>query len=533
MVFYETLRHQDWLIPPRIEDIIDEDHVCFLVEIVVDEMDFSDIEKKHEGPGHPAYPPRGIIKTIVMGMIDGVRPARKLAKNARENVVYMYLAEKLQPNFRTISDFRKENQELIDDCFKTVVLYARDLGMVQLGHVSIDGSKFKANASKSKTFTKDELRFLDEFIQNEIRQGILEDEMEDKLFGRDKTGYELPDDVKSAQSIKKELKKKFKESGLNEKSTRRVKKLAEDYIDGDDAKKQTIEAKIKDGLEQLEDSDIKRLNLTDPDSRLMKDKKGVFGQEYNGQIAVDAHEKIIIAADISQSAVDTNELIPMIGTIEDIVGELKEGTELSLDNGYFSGENVAYMEERKFDGYIPDSDQSQKMKGKSPKKNPFGKESFDYDEQNDWFICPNGKVLTSYYEYYDKRQGKTIRGYRCYDCGDCPYRNECITEKGKNFKRLKSDKYEGSRRRMKQKMDTEQGRAKYKTRGKIVEHPFGDIKANMGFRGFLTRGKTRVKTEFKLACIAHNIKRIASFISRQFGSIKNYLSTVRMHGINC
>jgi len=533
MVFYETLRHQDWLIPPRIEDIIDDDHVCFLVEVVVDEIDFSDIEKAHEGAGHPAYPPRVMIKIIVMGMIDGIRPARKLAKNVRENVVYMYLAEKVQPDFRTISDFRKNHPELVDDCFKAVVLYARDLGMVQLGHVSIDGSKFKANASKSKTFTKDELAFLDEFIQNEIRQGILEDEMEDKKFGRDKTGYELPDDVKSAESIKKALKKKFKESGINEKSTRRVKKLAEDYIDGDEAKKHAIEAKIKDGLEQLEDSDSKRLNLTDPDSRLMKDKKGVFGQEYNGQIAVDAHEKIIIAADISQSAVDTTELIPMVDTIEDIVGELKEGTEMSLDHGYFSGENLEYLEDRELDGYIPDNKQSQKMKGKSLNPNPFGKESFAYDEENDLFICPNGKVLTYYYEYYDKRQGRTIRGYRCHECGDCPYRNECITEKDKNFKRIKSDKFEGARRRMKQKMDSEQGRAKYKTRGKIVEHPFGDIKENMGFRSFFTRGKRSVKSEFKLACIAHNLKRIASFIRRQFGSIKTYLSTVTTLGINC
>lgn len=522
MVFIKTHRHQDWILPRRIEDLIDNDHVCYLVEIIIDDMDFSAIEEKYNGPGRPAYAPRIIIKVLIMGMIDGVRASRKLAKNVRENVVYMYLAEKLTPDFRTISDFRKNNEELVKECFQAVVLYARELGMVQLNHISIDGSTFKANASKSKTFTKEELAFIHEFIKNELEQGILEDERDDVRLGRDNTGYELPDEVRSAESIKKHLKKKLDESEINEKSKRRVKKLTEDYIDGDEAKKKDIEAKVEDGLKTLEDSGGKRVNLTDSDSQLMKDKKGFYDQEFNGQIAVDSHEKFIIGADVSSSPVDTNELIPMVKNVEATVGELPEGTEMSIDNGFYSGENLKYLEDRKINGYIPDSVQAQKMKGKTLKPNTFGKGSFGYDEANDCFTCPHGKILSPYYQYYDKAQKRTMWGYRSYDCGDCPYRTDCITEKGKAFKRVKADKYEVHRRRMRAKMETEAGRTTYKTRGAIVEHPFGDIKANIGLRSFLTRGLSGVRTEFRLACIAHNFKRIASYLRRTYGSIKNF-----------
>ena len=540
MVYYQTLKSQDWIIPPRIETIISEDNVCYIIELVVDNMDFSEIEKEYEGPGHPAYSPNILIKIIIMGMIDGIRSSRKLHKNVRENVVYMYLAEKVKPDFRTISDFRKDNQELIDESFKEVVKFARDLGMIQLGHISIDGSKFKANASKSKTFTKDELSFLDDFIKNELQKGIEEDEKEDEHYGKDKNGYELPKDAKLFDDVKEYLRKKLEDSKIHRNAKRRIKKTVKDYIESDEKKKEMIEDKIDKAMNEFENSNPKTVNLTDPESRLMKNKKGITEPGYNGQIAVDDKEKIIIATDISQSSADTKELKPMIENIEDTCGELKEGTEMSLDAGYYSGPNLKELEDRKIDGYVPDSKLAQKMKGrkseemKSPSSEPikdwlrvekkkFSKECFVYDEVNDQFTCPNGEILIFKWEYYDKHNDRTMREYQCNNCDSCPFKSECINEKRKKFKRIKIDEYEMYRKRMKDKMNTETGREKYKTRGKIVEHPFGDIKENIGLRGFLTRGKINVKTEFMLACIAHNFKRIVSFIKREFGSIKDYL----------
>ena len=534
MVFYKDMKKQNWLLPPNIEDIINDDHVCYIVDTIIDNMDLSEIEKEYEGPGHPAYHPRTLVKIIIMGIIDGIRASRKLHKNLRENIVYMYLTGKLKPDFRTISDFRKDNQELIDKCFKEVVKFARDLGMVQLGHISIDGSKFKANASKSKIFTKDELSFLDDFIKNELQKGIEEDEKEDEFYGKDKNGYELPDDLKSYNNIKEYLRKKLEDSKIHKNAKKRIKKTVKDYIESDTSKKELIDNKIKKAMNELENSNSETVNLTDPQSRLMKNKKGIKESGYNGQIAVDSKEKIIIAADVSQSAGDNNELKPMIKNIEDTVGELKEGTEMSLDSGYYSGSNLKHLfEDKKIDGYIPDSKQAQKMKGKGIEKKPYYKEYFEYDDKNDQFICPNGEILIFKYEYYDKHNKRMVREYHCYNCGNCPFKLQCITEKRKNFKRIKIDEYEKYRRRMKNKMNTECGQEKYKIRSKIVEHPFGDIKENIGFRGFLTRGKSNVKTEFKLACIAHNIKRIASFIREKYSYAKNYMKIVRVKSTYC
>ncbi len=105
MAFIKSFKNQTWLFPPNIEELIPEDHVCYLVANLIDSLDYSTFEIKYSGAGHPTYHPRIIIKILVMGVLDRVRSSRRLARNARENVVYMYLAEKITPNFRTISDF--------------------------------------------------------------------------------------------------------------------------------------------------------------------------------------------------------------------------------------------------------------------------------------------------------------------------------------------------------------------------------------------------------------------------------------------
>ncbi|NJD78669.1 MAG: transposase, partial [Candidatus Methanoperedens sp.] len=111
--FIKSFKNQTWLFPPSIEELIPEDHVCYMVESLIESLDFSVFEIKYDGVGHPAYHPRILLKLLLMGMLDRMRSSRKLARNARENVVYMYLAEKLTPDFRTISDFRKNNPDLI------------------------------------------------------------------------------------------------------------------------------------------------------------------------------------------------------------------------------------------------------------------------------------------------------------------------------------------------------------------------------------------------------------------------------------
>lgn len=154
MAYIQSYKGQSWLLLPSIEDLIPDDHICFLVEGLVDSLDYSVFDIRYLGAGHPAYHPRILLKLLIMGVLDRVRSSRRLARNARENVVYIYLSEKLTPDFRTISDFRKDNPELVKEVFKHTVSFAKEEGLLDLTYLATDGTKIKANASNRRVLSK-------------------------------------------------------------------------------------------------------------------------------------------------------------------------------------------------------------------------------------------------------------------------------------------------------------------------------------------------------------------------------------------
>ena len=154
MAYIASNKNQNWLLPLSIKDMIPKDHICFLVEDFVHSLDFSDFDMIYDGAGHPAYHPKIIMKILIQGMLYKVRSTRKLATAARENFVFMYLAEKVNPDFRTINRFRKDNPEFVKDTFKKTVELASKHDLVDLSFISIDGSMLKANAGRKGTLTK-------------------------------------------------------------------------------------------------------------------------------------------------------------------------------------------------------------------------------------------------------------------------------------------------------------------------------------------------------------------------------------------
>ena len=170
MAYIPSYKDQAWLLPPALDDLIPDDHICFLVEALVDAQDYGDFDREYAGAGHPAYHPRILVKLLVMGIVDRVRSSRRLARNARENVVYMYLAEKLAPDFRTISDFRKDHPDLIKAVFRHTVRLAKEEGMLDLSYLATDGSKVKANASGKRVLTREELGVLMGFVDEEMER---------------------------------------------------------------------------------------------------------------------------------------------------------------------------------------------------------------------------------------------------------------------------------------------------------------------------------------------------------------------------
>jgi transposase len=500
---------QSWLLPLSVTDLIRVGHICYLVIAIVNSIDVSEIENKYRcKPGNPAYPRRMLLRLLVQAAIDGVWSSRKIDNLAHENVVYMYLAGNEKPDFRTLCKFRSENKELIEAIFKETVTFAKALGILSLGHLSSDGTKTKASASNDNTLNKAEIEAIREIIEH----GIAVDEEEDKLYG-DKRGDELPPELNTQQKIREKLKEIEQASGRKLKSV--VAKIIEQHTLGDENQKEQIIEKLDKAEEELNKSGQSAVSITDPEARFMKNKKGRIELSYNPQITVDHDSGIIVANDVTQDCTDHAQLEPQVNSTLENVGELPEDAKMSFDNGYFSGANLQYLETNGLDGYIPDSKQAQEMKGNKPKMSPFSKDSFYYDEETDQFLCPGGEILSRKGEY--EYNGKPMYAYYGANCAECPFGSECAGE-GK-MKVITSDGYEGERRRMAAKMRSEAGKEAYKMRKETVEWPFGNIKQNMKFREFMTRGIEKVKIEYNLVCTAHNLKVIWGKLERNVSII--------------
>lgn len=479
MVFIKSNKGQNWLLPPSIEDLIPKDHVCYLVESLVESMDFTSFEVKYSGPGHPAYHPGILLKLLVMGVLDRVRSSRRLARNARENIVYIYLSEKLTPDFRTISDFRKNNPTIVKEAFKHTVTLAKQEGLLDLSYFSTDGSKAKANAANKRVLTKEELEFLLRFVDKELEEWAERDGVEDNAFGELRGNDQLPDkSKKKIQKIVKHYVKNIKEKG----------KLF---------KEETVN-KLHRAQQELQEHELDKVSITDPESRFMKNKKGKIEFSYNVQLSVDK-KGFILANDVCRDGNDTEQLQPQVLQTETNLGALPEGVPWSFDNGYFEGSNLKFLSDKKVNAYIPDNEKKE--------DGPYDKKHFRYNPRKDEYTCPANQPLTFLNEQFDKHKNKIIRKYKGQTCPTCPYQSQCTKSKD-GIRQIKSYPYETERNTMTAKMETPEAKEIYKIRAQTVEPVIGDIKENKGIRTFITRSLETVKTEFNLICAANNIKRM-------------------------
>ena len=460
MVYMNSYKGQNWLIPQSIKDMISNDHICFFVEEFVDSLDFTNFDMVYDGAGHPAYHPRIIMKIIIQGMLSKERSSRKLASACRENFVFMYLAEKVQPNFRTISRFRKNNKDFVKEAFKETVKLASENDLVDLNLICIDGSKIKANSSKKMCLTKEQIERLDSIIDKMIEEDVKQDEIDKEIYGdkeENKTNLEI----------------------------KNLKMIVENYRKVKD--KEKLKDNCKRAIEEFDkDSLIKRVSLSDPECRMMKNKKGVFELDYNPQFTVDSKNQIIIANDVCQDRDDSHQLQPQIKNVRENV-ELKKDTKFALDCNYSNGENLKFLEDENLEGYIPNMSQAIELDNR---KETRKYDDYEYDFKKDEIII-DGKRL-KYHKDWVWRKGKKQRVYK--------------SEDGKIMKRV--PEFFRERLRMKKKMETKEGKKTYGLRKTIVEPVIGNIKYNLGFNEFLIRGLDGAKLELNLISIVHNLKKI-------------------------
>lgn len=469
--------HQRALFPGNVFDLLPAAHDCFLFHDLFQQLDTSSVEAKYSPKGQHAYHPRQLISILIYGYSHGVFSSRQLEKRCREDLSFMYIAGRNCPNFRVLSDFRKNHTAFFHACFRQTVELALELKLASLGHVSLDGSKFKANSSKHKAMSykhlKEKEAALVSAIDELIEQAARSDTEEDATHGNH-SGYELPEELA------------FKQQRLA-------------TIQSAKAALEAREAVLNPGQEI---DDKKQISFADKEARIMG-KKGDFDYRYNGQISVDSDHQIIVGQHLSSHSNDKQEVIPALDALKDSTGRLPE--KMSLDNGYYSGDNLEALEKTEIEAYVA-VDRGEQSKTGTPEDSTrrLVKADFVYDEASDSFRCPAGAILRLKTRSKD---GKRVYQGEAATCRACPYHDRCCRSQKGKARTIHSDGQEGMRQQMRERMKTEEAKTIYKRRKVIVEPVFGHIK-NGGFRGVSLRGLKKVAGEFSLVCAAHNLKKM-------------------------
>ncbi len=335
------------LLPVRVADFVGERHLArFVLSVVQEDIDLTAIAGTYGSErGQPPFHPIMMTALLLYAYCSGINSSRRIAKACCERVDFMSIVGLDAPDFRTISDFRQRHAKALKDLFNQVLLLCETAGLVKLGHVAFDGSKIKANASKHKAMSYGRMAERAAELEAEVAGWLsaaeAADAAEDKLPGGDKSGEEMPDWVADKQRRAAKIRQAKAELEAEAQAAAEA-KLKEQ---ADAAAKREAEGQRKGGRPAAPPSatpDAKaQKNFTDPQSRIMKSKDG-FVQAYNVQIGVDAEAQIIVAADVTQSAVDCAQLLPMADAVEANLG--RRPAQVSADAGYCSDDNLAGLE---------------------------------------------------------------------------------------------------------------------------------------------------------------------------------------------
>jgi len=434
-------------LPPSPREWLPEGDLVYFLLDVVKTLDWSEITQlyEQEGRGFPPFHPRMMVALLLYSYCMGVYSSRRIQKLCERDAAYRVIVGGDVPNFRTISDFRKEHLPALEGLFVQVLMLCRQAGLVKVGLVSLDGSKVKANASRHKAMSYEYMQKEEQRLQKEIAallaQAQSTDASEDELHGREFRGDELPAELTRRESRLakiQEAKKALEDQALAAARVEEARRQAED--DARRAAGETLRARKP--VDPTPDPKAQR-NFTDPESKIMKVSNKGFDQCGNAQMVCN-EEQIILAADVTDQANDQRQVKPMVTQAQKNLAaagvEEKIGA-LDADAGYSSEENVAHLESEKIDPYIA----TQRLK---------------HHEQAS--CAPDSPVP------------------------------ENLTPK----------------ERMARKLRTKHGRETYAKRKGMIEPIFGQIKQGRGFRQFLLRGLEKMRGEWRLICLTHNLKKL-------------------------
>lgn len=465
-------RQQLSLLPPSIEDYVHETNPVRAIDAYVDTLDLAkqDFQNTSGGicAGQRAYPPEALLKLYLYGYLNKVRSSRKLENETYRNLEVIWLVEGLRPSYKTIADFRKNNSQALTATNRDFVLLCKELQLFGGETLGIDGSFFKADASKDSLYTEaklnQQLQQLEQKINTYQEQLARQDEADNQAglgsLVEDQQLNEKITALKERQATKKALQKR------------------------------------------LQDSAAKQLSTVDPDARLLS-KRGQTIAGYNVQIAVDAKHKLIVAEAVTQDGNDSQQLMPMINRAQDLLAS-KHLTVLA-DSGYFEGNQIKQCEDQHIIAYVAIPERSNvKTQGR------YTRDQFGFNADNDTYTCPQGKPLSRYGTPH-QINNKTYARYKSKvsACKQCPVRSQCLTDQA-TAKQLMRWEHEDVVERHQTRMHNSKGIMRQ--RGALVEHPFGTLKRRAGWDHFLMRGLKRSQGEFSLMVLGYNFTRVLNIL---------------------
>jgi transposase len=438
-------RDTPMLLPPDLRDWVADDDMVHFVITAVEGMRLSTLKVNHRGTGSEQFPPRMMLALLIYCYANGIFSSRRIERATYRDVAVRYLTADTHPDHDTICTFRRENFEAVGEAFLHVLQLAREMGVLKVGTVSVDGTHIKANASKDKNVRYDRAGELEDQLRHDIQALLDQAEQTDRQDQAD--GQSLPEEITRRERLLEKMQQA--RAQLEQRAKQRAEAEQAEYEkkvrDRDKRQGKHKGPKPKPPKDTPENKE--QINLTDEDSNLMrKSKRESYTQSYNAQAAVDADgSQLILSGHVSTCASDANELIPAIDGIPDEIGVVSEAL---ADSGYVNGDAFDDLQQDGVDLYVAVS-----------REENHSQRTYDYRPASSRDKPP--KVITD--------------------------------------SRLLA---------MREKLQTDEGRRLYAKRKQTVEPVFGIIKEVLGFRQFLLRGLEKVKGEWSLMCLAYNVKRL-------------------------
>ncbi|MGP9659702.1 IS1182 family transposase [Halomonas sp. AOP31-B1-25] len=438
-------RDTDFLLPPSVQDWLPEDHLARFVVEVVDQLDLSELTRQYAGRGSRAHHPAVLLSLLIYGYATGVFSSRKIERATHDSIAFRYLAANTHPDHDTIATFRRRFLPQVEALFVQVLLLAREMNLVKLGRIALDGTKVKANASKHKALSYAHANKIEAQLKAEVNALAAQAEAADQAPVLE--GMDIPAEIARREARLEALAD----------AKRAIEARAQERFDQEQADYQQKQAKRQAQRDagkkprgrapkppQPGPRDTDQVNLTDDESRIMPVSGGGFEQCYNAQAGVDTETMLVVSTHMTQATNDKQQITPALTQIGALPQALGTVTDLLADTGYFSKTNVQ--------------------------------------------ACRENNIQPSLAVARDQHHLSVFDRFAADE--PAPVTNDPVVQ-------------------MKHRLTTQSGRALYALRKQTVEPVFGIIKQVMGLRQFSMRGLKKVAGEWTLATLAWNVKRMS------------------------